>query len=71
MNCDLLYLGYDVANKLQEHGWNRGEERKDGDGGRGQAYVPVPEFPTGQTQFLIYLKLPEYIMTKQQKARKW
>ena len=55
MNCH-VHLGDDIAKKLEEHGGERGEEGQDGDGGRGQAYVPVPSFPTCQTDLSSYLK---------------
>ena len=50
-----VHLGDDVAKKLEEHGGERGQEGQDGDGGGGQAYVPVPSFPTCQTYLSSYL----------------
>ena len=38
-----------------EHGGERGQEGQDGDGGGGQANVPVPSFPTCQTDLSSYL----------------
>ena len=48
------HLGDDVANELEKHGGDRGEEGQDGDGCGSKAYLPVLH----------------YIMTKQQEARK-